>query len=36
VRAAIVNESVEQRLKAEAIRRGPMPRSAPKNATGTT
>lgn len=29
----IVNESVAQRLKAEAIRRGPMPRSAPKNAT---
>ena len=29
----IVNESVAQRLKAEAIRRGPMPRSEPKKAT---
>jgi uncharacterized protein YdhG (YjbR/CyaY superfamily) len=35
VLTAIVNDSVEQRLKAEAIRRGPMPRSAPKNPTGT-
>jgi hypothetical protein len=36
VLAEIVNESVAQRLKAEAIRRGPMPRSAPKKATETT
>lgn len=36
VLAEIVNESVAQRLKAEAIRRGPMPRSAPRNATGST
>lgn len=29
---ALVNESVAQRLQAEAIRRGPMPRSEPKKA----
>jgi uncharacterized protein YdhG (YjbR/CyaY superfamily) len=36
VLAEIVNESVAQRLKAEAIRRGPMPRSTPRDAAGTT
>ncbi|MDZ4772066.1 MAG: DUF1801 domain-containing protein [Planctomycetota bacterium] len=36
VLAEIVNLSVAQRLKAEAIRRGPMPRSEPKKATGAT
>lgn len=36
VLAEIVNESVARRLQAEAIRRGPMPRSAPKKATEAT
>lgn len=36
VLAEIVNESVAERLKAEAIRRGPMPRSEPRKTTGAT